>query len=330
MTNQPQLITSYPMTTAADSLGQMFAQAREAKGLSQSEVASRLMLDTALVAAIENSELETLGAPVFAKGYLLRYARLLGLSEALVLERFRQFNLPEPPPLRVNHAVKPQLRSADLRWLVYLVGLIVLAWLVWQGYEAATRYFGAGQALPLIGATAENTNDPTSLPLPLRSGDTASTTPATATTPATSTAAEASAPPVSTTVAPPSTGGTTQPLALPPPSAVATTASETPAATEPAPVDDGLVAIEVKAVGGNSSVEVKDATGTKLIARRLKADETSSVRGKLPFTISLGNSRVINIMINGKPVPEDQFRAKRQVRNLQLEEPQDANAASGD
>lgn len=37
------------------------------------------MLDTTLVAAIENAaSWNALGAPVFAKGYLLRYARLLG------------------------------------------------------------------------------------------------------------------------------------------------------------------------------------------------------------------------------------------------------------
>ena len=55
--------------------------AREAAGISVDEVADRLHLDRNVILSIEEGDFEVLGAPVFVKGHLRSYARLLGLPE---------------------------------------------------------------------------------------------------------------------------------------------------------------------------------------------------------------------------------------------------------
>lgn len=64
--------------------GMHLRQAREAAGWSIAQVAERLKLRTALVEAIEREDIDALGAPVFARGYIGSYASLVGLPTELV------------------------------------------------------------------------------------------------------------------------------------------------------------------------------------------------------------------------------------------------------
>jgi cytoskeleton protein RodZ len=70
-----------PQSTDAPepSLGSRFRAAREARGLSVADVSASLRAPQGKIEAIEADAFERLGAPVFARGYLLSYARLLGL-----------------------------------------------------------------------------------------------------------------------------------------------------------------------------------------------------------------------------------------------------------
>jgi len=68
-------------------VGKAIAEAREAKGLSLRDVADELRLELKVVEALEQEDFSALGAPVFIKGHLRAYARLLGLADdALVLK----------------------------------------------------------------------------------------------------------------------------------------------------------------------------------------------------------------------------------------------------
>jgi len=50
-------------------------------------VAEELHLDIRVIEALETNRFEALGAPVYARGHLRKYATLLGLSPATVLAR---------------------------------------------------------------------------------------------------------------------------------------------------------------------------------------------------------------------------------------------------
>lgn len=65
---------------ASDTLpGLRLRQAREQAGLTVAEAANQLRLRSHLLDAIEREDLAALGAPVFARGYIDSYVRLLGL-----------------------------------------------------------------------------------------------------------------------------------------------------------------------------------------------------------------------------------------------------------
>lgn len=75
---------------ANESLGAWLTQVRTGYGAEQRDVAHHLGLNPTLIQAIETDDFARLGAPVFVRGYLSRYARLLNLPEQAVLERYRQ------------------------------------------------------------------------------------------------------------------------------------------------------------------------------------------------------------------------------------------------
>ncbi|TWG92551.1 cytoskeleton protein RodZ [Luteimonas sp. J16] len=60
--------------------GERLRKAREAAGLEVAEVARRLKMPVKVVEALENEDWGSLDAPVFVRGQLRSYARLLGLK----------------------------------------------------------------------------------------------------------------------------------------------------------------------------------------------------------------------------------------------------------
>ena len=70
--------------------GAELSHERERQGLTQQQVAEQLNLDVSVIHWIEHDDFAALGAPVFAKGHLRRYAALLGLSPERLLETYEQ------------------------------------------------------------------------------------------------------------------------------------------------------------------------------------------------------------------------------------------------
>jgi cytoskeleton protein RodZ len=120
-----------PANAHTESLGAWFAQVRAGLGADQRDVARHLMLNPSIIQAIENDDFARLGPPVFVRGYLSRYARLLNMPDHEVLERYREqigIVSQAPPPLQVVHPLRRQTRTRDLRGLLYLALLIGIGW----------------------------------------------------------------------------------------------------------------------------------------------------------------------------------------------------------
>jgi cytoskeletal protein RodZ len=69
-------------------LGEEFRSAREARGLSVSDVAEQIHIRSVYLAAIENEEWTSIGAPVYVRGFIRTYARFLGLDAEAAVARF--------------------------------------------------------------------------------------------------------------------------------------------------------------------------------------------------------------------------------------------------
>jgi len=107
-------------------------EAREAHGISVDEVAHELHLSPEVVLALEAGDYAAMGAPVFVRGHLRSYARLVGLPADKIVAGYKPYE-PEPEEFRTLSAhtvVKP---GASLPNFV-LWSLLVLLLLVGAGY----------------------------------------------------------------------------------------------------------------------------------------------------------------------------------------------------
>ena len=85
---------------SAPAAGELLARARQAREISLAEMAKELHLDEPKVRALEQNEFDALGAPVFAKGYLRKYAELVGVSEDdVIADYYRLHRSAGAPPL---------------------------------------------------------------------------------------------------------------------------------------------------------------------------------------------------------------------------------------
>ena len=75
-------------------LGERFRAAREARGLSLSDVSEQIRIRSVYLAAIEEENWSAIGAPVYIRGFLRTYARFLGLDPEEVVAFFN--GAPQP------------------------------------------------------------------------------------------------------------------------------------------------------------------------------------------------------------------------------------------
>ena len=108
-------------------LGEKLREARERRGLSLGEAARQLALKAEVLEALEECRFERLPEPALARGYLRRYALLLGLDPGPLLALYPRAPPPPPPP-------PPPPRRALWPWLLALAllgGLFYAGFLLW-------------------------------------------------------------------------------------------------------------------------------------------------------------------------------------------------------
>ena len=98
--------------TAAATPGKWLRQERERQGRTVQQIASDLHIGVYMVEAIETNQFSVLGAPVFARGHLLKYAALLGLPLDRVQELYQTLSdrpLDQDPVPAMHRATEPSI-----------------------------------------------------------------------------------------------------------------------------------------------------------------------------------------------------------------------------
>ncbi|MEA5123872.1 helix-turn-helix domain-containing protein [Xanthomonas floridensis] len=140
--------------------GQHLREARESAGLSVDEVAGKLRMPAHVVRSLEQEDWQRLGAPVFVRGQLRSYARLLQVDLEPLLQQATI--APVEPVKLVSHTHTPRARrifESTARKAMYVVITGVFAVPVWY----ATRSHLDGKA--------PNTVSLDSMPVATKSGD---------------------------------------------------------------------------------------------------------------------------------------------------------------
>jgi cytoskeleton protein RodZ len=132
-----------------EGVGRRLRDAREAAGLTLAEVSSRLKMPLRVVQSLEAEDWSRLGAPVFVRGQLRSYARLLGI-DATPVEAAAGVSVVEPPVLVPRTYTSPLQRFAEhaARRAVYIVMTVAIAIPVWLATRPQMD-LAAGDAAPL-------------------------------------------------------------------------------------------------------------------------------------------------------------------------------------
>lgn len=117
------------------------------KGFSIEYVASKLHLRVRIIELIEAGEFHLLPEPVFVKGYLRAYAKLLGISPDPFLAVFNDQYVQEKKPERALWQSKRESHKAEhvIRWitLVFALGVMVAVGVWWQKNRDIQEVFSA-------------------------------------------------------------------------------------------------------------------------------------------------------------------------------------------
>jgi cytoskeleton protein RodZ len=126
----------------AASIGEKLRTARERRGLEIVQVAERLHVDTAIIKALESGQFASLGAPVYARGHLRRYAELLGEPDAPLQAQYSALEESAiAPDLTSTRRILTQpTRSSTTRWpLIVIAVVLVLGVMVWWAMRAGPK-----------------------------------------------------------------------------------------------------------------------------------------------------------------------------------------------
>jgi cytoskeleton protein RodZ len=250
---------------APRSIGERLRAGRERAGLSIAAAAEKLHLDVKVIEALEADRFNDLGASVYVRGHLRRYADFVGEPGAELVSSYTARDS-RPPPPDLTQVPHPERRGDPRRLVTPLAGLAcaaVLMLAIWWVLSGSRS--GSSNVLP----------------------------PATIATPADT----ASVPNAAATDAHPT------PALVQSPAVASSTPPATDAASNQSKRDDATPVRETRLtleLTNDSWVEVYDTRGERLFYDVASAGSVHSVSGRGPLRVVLGNAAGVTVEVDGK------------------------------
>ncbi|AFJ02170.1 hypothetical protein Q7C_1008 [Methylophaga frappieri] len=146
------------IVTETPGIGYRLQQAREAKKLSIAEASVQLRLTRTIIMHLEQEAWDSLYSRTYARGYLLGYARFLGLPEDEILADFNTHygHVDRPTSLLIKQDL-PEHNQLPWKALSLFAVVIVLGWLIYQQLLPNA----ANPAPPFVPERAESTDNDT-------------------------------------------------------------------------------------------------------------------------------------------------------------------------
>jgi cytoskeleton protein RodZ len=252
---------------------------REERGLSSQQAAEQLNLDVAVIEALEDNDFPALGAPVFARGHLRRYAALLGIPEGALLAQYEEAR-PEAPTLvpRAHFERLPERHAPRWPWVA---GALV----AFAAAGALVAAIGSGAIKwPWTAAAPSEESIGGSQPADRAFVSTTTVTPAPATAPV---------------IAPADQRAVESPAA-------ATAGGATTPGTQTAGAA-GALKLDFR-FAQDSWIEIFDGTGKAVLYDLGAAGSTRSISAVAPLSVTVGNAPAVALSVNGRsvalPAPE--------------------------
>jgi len=246
--------------------GERLAEARREQQISVLEVAKELHLDEPKVRALERNDFDMLGAAVFAKGHLRKYAQLVGVDEDDVFADYYRMTRSETIPPVIVGRVKARQELSPGPWIAVIIVILVAVASYW--------WF----------AVASNTaSTPETSPEDVPQSEQSDTD-----------AAPSDTEVVQAAVLPDEEAVADEPV----PEPVAQQSSPEPA-QDPA---DGDLRMALN-FSGDCWTEISDATGRRLFFDMGRSGRSIELTGTPPFAALFGNIENVDVRVNGSEYP---------------------------
>ena len=269
--------------SATVDLSERLRAERERRGLSVQQAADDLRLDPRIIEALESGEFANVGAPVYAKGHLKKYAALLGIPNGDLAETIEQLDVPVPEPVNPEIATRiaAGARFGGRSSRRPVVGIALLAVLIvgvlwWKPWRLR---FGDRSIVAVPRATAPAAVRPTRADGPPGAAAANPARPAGAPTPG---VAVGPGPTVAAGSATSPTGAPIAGSAMPPASGTAVALQFTMAA--------------------DCWADVHDASGAAVFQGIVRAGTSRTISGRAPFTVILGHAAGVALRVADRPV----------------------------
>jgi len=254
--------------------GERLAAGRRERGISIHEIAKELHLDEPKVRALEENRFDVLGAPVFAKGHMRKYAELVGVPIDDILADYYKLNRSVGAPPVVGPPRKVRREISIGPWIAGVVVVIVVAAAAWWWIDREPM------------TTAVTVEPATLAPFESeRQDDLVPDVEDTATSAEESDLSEpADDPQIAVVESTPEPEPELQEAIMPP-------------ETEDTPAEGNLEL--TLSYSGDCWTEVSDATGRRLYFDLGTAGRSVTLNGVEPLGVLLGNSLNVSIRVNG-------------------------------
>ncbi len=279
-----------PAADGEAGIGERLRRRREDRKLTAEAAASSLHMDISTLRALEEDDFSRLGAPVFVRGHLRRYAALLGLHADELLATYERNSPPDPLPPRPLQSRERFAVDDGLNWpvvvgVVVVLLLVVLAvWRLWdQPGEPVAVSTDALQLTP--GDVLPREAPLVVLP-------------------------EAALVSGSETPAQPSAGPETP------------TAEPAAPAVLPAIADQSASDLSMNVVvtlDDECWTEITDARGQRLYFGMGQADQRIAVSGQAPISVLLGNAGAARVEVDGRAWQMPDAEVSNNVARLRIE-----------
>ena len=279
--------------------GERLAAERLTREISISDIAKQLRLDEHKVSALEQNNFEILGAPVFAKGYLRKYAEIVGVPTDDILADYYRLNRSAGMPLVIHHREKPRRDIAPGPWLAGIAVVAVIAGAAWWWLSTGAEWFNDRSEpdllTPYVDQRPEASGDSSAAEQPTLPSEGATPLPADA---APETADTGSAAAATNAVEP-----------------------EVQSAAPPEPMDSRTSVQLRLAFSGDCWTEVTDAMGERLFFGLGSAGRSVTLDGEPPLRVLLGNSANASLEVNGSSFAIPQSARRGDTARLTITTP---------
>lgn len=273
-------------------VGDALRAARESRGLTLEQVEQTTRIRRVFLEALEEDRFDELPAPVYTRGFIRNYARLLGLDPDDMVAAYAAATgtpAPGPAPEVLDEPLLQQTGGSPVVGVFW--GIVIVLIIAAAGWYAYMRfYLGETPTLPSLPFLAPRGSSVIETPEP-----TIATPRVVVIVPAETEVAE----PTDT----PSPTSEPEPTATPTLRAVIVEPTSTPTEVPPSPTPTQATGVTVEATVTAATYLEVTADGVRLLTATLQAGDDRTWTGERSVALRVGNAGGIELKVNGVEVP---------------------------